>query len=272
MAKGKMELEELYLGVPDDYVSLTFQHLAQLNINSRSLTSPAISEQSTRPTMTTAMAKLPSLDFSKGLQETSSALEHKIIYRRDDHDHHRVHQGGYRRDVDTMNSQLSGTTSISMSMSMADNIGAGRRRRPGIPHSNICAVCCDYIYIFRHRCLVCGRAYCRQCVTIGMGDMAEGRKCIDCLGRRFSQRCIKKAGKTGWCCMGYPSGLKQMELKWAEKGPRRSGENKYYSNNHAVMSRTRSPIVPPSHSNPPSFVMNSSPYNSPRNQHNPMPF
>lgn len=28
------------------------------------------------------------------------------------------------------------------------------RRRPGVPHSNICAVCSVYIYMFRNRCLV----------------------------------------------------------------------------------------------------------------------
>jgi hypothetical protein len=31
--------------------------------------------------------------------------------------------------------------------------------------------------------------YCRRCVGSGMGDMTEGlRKCIDCLGRRYSHR------------------------------------------------------------------------------------
>lgn len=35
---------------------------------------------------------------------------------------------------------------------------------------------------------VCGRVYCRHCVQMGMGEMAEGRKCVDCLGKRFSLR------------------------------------------------------------------------------------
>ncbi|KAL1541032.1 hypothetical protein AAHA92_25302 [Salvia divinorum] len=74
-----------------------------------------------------------------------------------------------------------------------------------------------------HRCLVCGRVYCRQCVAIGMGEMKEGRKCIDCLGRRFSQRYINKAGNVG-CCLGYPSTVKQQELEWAEKGLRTRGD------------------------------------------------
>ncbi|KAK7853351.1 extra-large guanine nucleotide-binding protein 1 [Quercus suber] len=109
------------------------------------------------------------------------------------------------------------------------------RRRPGIPHSNICTICSNYVYILRNRCLVCGRVYCRQCVNIGMGKMTEGRKCIECLGRRFSifplpQNKIRPAWarvqprKVGCCNWRYPSMVKQVELMWAEKEPRRSGK------------------------------------------------
>lgn len=35
---------------------------------------------------------------------------------------------------------------------------------------------------------VCGRVYCKQCVSKGMGEMPEGRKCIACVGHRFSRR------------------------------------------------------------------------------------
>ncbi|RZR93386.1 hypothetical protein BHM03_00021928, partial [Ensete ventricosum] len=67
-----------------------------------------------------------------------------------------------------------------------------------------------------------------DCVGIGMGDMSEGRKCVECLGRRFSQRYIKRAGHA-WCCWRLPNRVKLQELKWAEKGPRRSGERQYRS-------------------------------------------
>ncbi|RRT76042.1 hypothetical protein B296_00017480, partial [Ensete ventricosum] len=91
-----------------------------------------------------------------------------------------------------------------------------------------------------------------DCVGIGMGDMSEGRKCVECLGRRFSQsifstlltgmiyllqpvslsvnldRYIKRAGHA-WCCWRLPNRVKLQELKWAEKGPRRSGEKQYRS-------------------------------------------
>ncbi|XP_057789673.1 uncharacterized protein LOC131006536 [Salvia miltiorrhiza] len=220
VGKAKKELEELYLGVPDESVNLTFQDLAQLTTHQNKPKSP--------------LSKLPSIDFPSP------------------HHHHRPHH--HHHDE----------TSV---------VERGGRRRPGIPHSNICALCCNYIYICRHRCLVCGRVYCRQCVSDGMGEMTQGRKCIDCLGRRFSQRYIHKAGNMGWC-MAYPSVVKQQELKWAERGARRSGENRYQKS--AVSSRSRSPVAvglaTPSrqHSNPPSFVINS-PYNSPTNHH-PMPF
>ncbi|KAL1558767.1 hypothetical protein AAHA92_09193 [Salvia divinorum] len=241
LAKAKKELEDLYLGVPDESVNLTFQDFAQVR-HHQSQNNAETKELSPSSTMQPIAEKsplsspLPSLDFSKGFPTP--------------HHHHRSHL-----DIDQRSIMYD-------DMSVAYAAERGGRRRPGIPHSNICAVCCNYIYICRHRCLVCGRVYCRQCVNTGMGDMTEGRKCTDCLGRRFSQRYIHKAGNIGWC-MVYPSVVKQQELKWAERGARRSGDNMRYGNR-------RSPVPPgtPSrhHTNPPSFVMNS-PIN-----HHPMPF
>ena len=69
---------------------------------------------------------------------------------------------------------------------------------------------------------MCGRVYCRRCVSSGMGDMAEGRKCIDCLGRRYSHRYIHRAGDTGacgFCFWGNSKAVTAQELVWAEKGP-----------------------------------------------------
>ena len=71
---------------------------------------------------------------------------------------------------------------------------------------------------------------------------------------------IQRAGK-----VGYPSMVKQAELMWAEKGPRRSGE-RGSGHNGVESSRLRSPMTPRAHvgSNPDqsSFVMGSpySPY------------
>ncbi|KAI4967871.1 hypothetical protein ZWY2020_011332 [Hordeum vulgare] len=56
---------------------------------------------------------------------------------------------------------------------------------PGrLPALQPCTTCSRYVHVFCHPCLVCGRAYCRHCVGAGMGDMTEGRKCLDCLGRK----------------------------------------------------------------------------------------
>ncbi|XP_073147969.1 uncharacterized protein [Henckelia pumila] len=317
LEKARKELEDFYLGVPDDSVNLTFQDLAQVRQQHASDKKKAIDPipESTSP-KTSQLDKLPSLDFTKGLEASfqtnhrhhnSLHGDHRVGNYMYGHDHHHHHHANARsrdhdlRDGLSLHSGDHGVGSFQRSVVYDDDMshvsgmstvayGGGRgggRRRPGIPHSNICTVCCNYIYIFRHRCLVCGRVYCRQCVSIGMGEMTEGRKCIECLGRRFSQRYIKKAGKIG-CCMGYPSLVKQQELKWAERGPRRSGENRY---THSVMVNPRSPNRPHSptnhhfpvsprtpsrpHSphNPPSFVASSSPYSpySPAHHH-PLPF
>ncbi|KAI3461727.1 hypothetical protein Pfo_018390 [Paulownia fortunei] len=320
LAKARKELEELYLGVPDDSVNLTFQDLAEVRQQnadkkkaSPSPTMEAILESSPKDQADSSspLAKLPSLDFNRGLEasfqsnttnnhhnynhqnhrSTPHHLHHHQPQEGDfrgpqghmyGHDHRRHHHGsflhsgdhggGFRHAVGTdQRSFAYDDISHVSGMSVAYGQERGGRRWPGIPHSNVCTVCCNKIYMFRHRCLVCGRVYCRQCVSIGMGEMTEGRKCIECLGRRFSQRYIQKAGNVG-CCMGYRSTLKHQELKWAEKGPRRSGENRY--GHSVVVSRSRSPGTPTtptrqySPSNPPSFVM-SSPYS--QTNHHPLP-
>ncbi|KAK1353124.1 hypothetical protein POM88_052962 [Heracleum sosnowskyi] len=206
------------------------------------------------------------------------------------HHHHQQQSAGFTglssdHHHDIISS--SGTSSMMMSNNFMDgsSIGGTRRRRPGIPHSNICSICSVYIYLFRNnRCLVCGRVYCRQCVSIGMGEMTEGRKCIQCLGKRFSQRYIDRAGKTGGCCMGFldsssTSRAKQREIEWAEKGARKSGGSNTNTNTGtATPSRnynnySRSEVSPrtPTHGvhrstpPPPDF---SSPY-SPYSTHSP---
>ncbi|KAF9670953.1 hypothetical protein SADUNF_Sadunf13G0122700 [Salix dunnii] len=322
LAKARLELEELYLGIPDDSVNLTFEDLA---IHVKQHTSSATSEKITTTTTTTnlepiqevktpkqaaPLAKLPSLDFNKGLQASknhhqSHHLEHVAEGHPFDQSHkHYLHDGTHRpygsadqyHDQSHHGHENIGTKSPSksrfamersreydgdvsvMNMNSLYQERSGRPRRPGIPHSNICTVCSTCIYIFRHRCLVCGRVYCRNCVSVGMGEMTEGRKCIECLGRRFSQRYIKRAGIVG-CCSWYPSAVKQAELKWAEKGPRKAGERAF---GHSTMtSRSRSPLTPRTPRTPagvsmsqdlPSFVASSpySPYSTHKHHHLPL--
>ncbi|CAI9107153.1 OLC1v1006448C2 [Oldenlandia corymbosa var. corymbosa] len=338
MAKAKRELEELYSGIPDDSVNLTFGDLAEIRQENRVSSVPhhplerknspplvPISEASPRKEEVMPLAKLPSLDFSRALEASAQynninnhnfhsnhvSDHHHFMHHNNSHHnhhhhgHHREHHhnyghgetpphhagGHHHHHLGMQNNSMVYDDMSQMSGAFTER-GGGGRRRPGIPHSNICTLCSNYIYVFRHRCLVCGRAYCRQCVRIGMGEMSEGRKCIECLGRRFSQRYIQRAGKIG-CCMGYPSLVKQQELKWAEKGPRGSGGDNRHGRSEMTMSRTISPSprLPPtrgynSHHSMPSFVSNThghgqgsfvmgshspySPYFSPKNH--PLPF
>ncbi|CAK9179622.1 unnamed protein product [Ilex paraguariensis] len=252
LAKARRELEDLYLGVPDDSVNLTFQDLAQVQqqqiISLEKKKSAKIefisqvnpkkegSLSSTSPPIPT----LPSLNFNSGLQASSNQYNHHHVLNvvvsprnrrshpvnenglhmsrghhlvnRETHDgdyvHHRDHTGahghhhehqasllGFRPAFESSVvyddiSHLSGTSMASKKPTLE----RGGRRRQGIPHSNICTICSTYTYIFRH--LVCGRAYCRYCVSVGMEEMTEGRKCIECLGKKFSQRPAKRVGTT----------------------------------------------------------------------------
>ncbi|XP_024160170.1 uncharacterized protein LOC112167386 isoform X2 [Rosa chinensis] len=308
LAKARKELEDMYEGIPDDSVNLTFQDFADLSISTTAdkrkptHTLESISEfKSQNP-----MARLPSLDFNRALQ--ASKNNHRINedvvdpyrgqggHRYGGGDHHGDDQGhnfnhhmmsGHGGVEMSSISMATSTTydhhdvsGVSMASTAVHQQDRGGRRRPGVPHSNICTICSTYIYIFRHRCLVCGRVYCRQCVMVGMGEMTEGRKCVQCLGRRFSQRYIQKAGKVG-CCSRYPSAVKQAELKWAEKGPRRYGGNGPYGHSTMGTPRSKSPVTPrtprtpirahaPPSPGPNSFVTSSSysPY-SPSHHHLP---
>ncbi|KAL2317370.1 hypothetical protein Fmac_031246 [Flemingia macrophylla] len=255
-----LDLEDLYQGIPDESVNLTFKDLAQVNTSEK---------KKTTTTTAAALDKLPSLDFAKGLRGSSEHVHHHHVQNfahgdtpwghiRLDH----AYGGGGEHKQQSPQCMTSGDGHVRHGMSFDGiSVASGRgsrHRRPGIPHSKICTMCDTYIYIFRTRCLVCGRVYCRQCVETGMGEMVEGRKCVECLGLRFSQRYIERAGKVGCCGWRYPKTLKQAELKCAEKGPRRSG--KHGHTHHSGIPTPRSPS--PHHhvitSNEHSFVMSSS--------------
>uniref|UniRef100_A0A0A0LPU0 Uncharacterized protein n=1 Tax=Cucumis sativus TaxID=3659 RepID=A0A0A0LPU0_CUCSA len=251
--KARLELEALYEGVPDDSVNLTFRHLTDVNLQPNS----SFEKRRANPSIpipipipipgdkeTTPLNKLPSLDFNRALQAANqhSRPDAKISL-------HPSAQCGLRGGKP----YHGGESRIGGIGSMYDHHRAtAGSRRPGIPHSNICTNCTTYIYIFRHRCLVCGRVYCRQCVRIGMGEMTEGRKCIQCLGRKFSHRYIGKAGDVGCFSWRYSSAVKQAELKWAEKGPRRKGERALHrrgygggvTNSISMTSPSQSPWAP----------------------------
>lgn len=269
-----MELEALYEGVPDDSVNLTFRHLTDVNLQPNSSlekkrSNPPISFS--RDDQSTPLTKLPSLDFNRALQAANqySRPDAKISLHPsaqvgqggrpplppphtisgDNQSCHsnleHVHVGGLRPALEYSAAYEEASRISSMYDHRHHRLTPGRCR-PGIPHSNICTNCSTYIYIFRHRCLVCGRVYCWQCVRTGMGEMTEGRKCIECLGRKFSHRYIGKAGDVGCFGWKYSSAVKQAELKWVEKGPRRKGERGHggRTNSMSMMSASQSPWAP----------------------------
>ncbi|RZC82566.1 hypothetical protein C5167_045355 [Papaver somniferum] len=303
VVNARRELEELYLGIPDESVNLTFEDLVKLKQQSgiaerkQPTIEPIQEVHVTSGNEGLGIAKSPSFAFIKGLQVSNGYGDHRIegdIKYSSPRDHHRYAGTDHRyyQGNPFHNHTVQDTTSItknndmrSLESSFMYDDGSvcarstfaerGGRKRAGIPHSNICTICSTYIYVFRNRCLVCGRVYCRQCKNIGMGDMTEGRKCVECLGRRFSQRYIQKAGEIG-CCAGYSSTVKQQELIWAEKGPRRNGDHHrrehgggggHDLNSNSMMtsatkprvSRSPSPVRAAAYvaSNPPPFVMGS---------------
>nr|GMD61194.1 Extra-large GTP-binding protein 3 [Ipomoea batatas] len=265
LENARKQLEDLYLGVPDESVNLTFQHL---------LVQPPPTSTPSGDQKSSNHSEQPILDFHpeppNNPHVINAAAGDKLTGRGH---HHATPERGSRRAVGLVErnnkyekedmSYVSGVSSMS--------VGRRRGRRPGVPHSNICTLCTTYIFLFRHRCLVCGRVYCRHCMRIGMGDMTEGRKCLDCLGRRFSPRYIQSAGQTG-CWMSYSSTVKQQELKWAEKGPRVKSRNR--SSRSVITSTSKSPTMAHSHvsNNSSSFAQNPSytPYTP--THHYPLPF
>nr|GMD69196.1 Extra-large GTP-binding protein 3 [Ipomoea batatas] len=266
--KARKQLEDLYLGVPDESVNLTFQHLL---VQPTTQPHPPPTSTPSGDQKSSNHSEQPILDFHPAPPEppniphVNAAPGEKLTGRGH---HHATPERGSRRAVGLV--ERSNNKYEKEDMSYV-SVGRRRGRRPGVPHSNICTLCTTYIFLFRHRCLVCGRVYCRHCMRIGMGDMPEGRKCVDCLGRRFSPRYIQTAGQTG-CWMSYSSTIKQQELKWAEKGPRVKSRNR--SSRSIITSTSKSPKMAHSHvsNNSSSFVQNPSytPYTP--THHYPLPF
>lgn len=160
-AKPRMELEELYLGIPDESVNLTFQDLADLSVSEKRTKPPIITtvnEDLADHHSPSPLARLPSLDFNTGLQAPSNHHGHGHVGldvsggdKSWGHYGNYVHKSGGRSPVQCKGSGYDDDMSR---VSTASGKGGGRRRRPGIPHSKICTVCSTYIYIFRTRCLV----------------------------------------------------------------------------------------------------------------------
>ncbi|CAN0903632.1 hypothetical protein LINGRAHAP2_LOCUS22670 [Linum grandiflorum] len=302
VAMARMELEELYSGIPDESVNLTFQDMAQVDQHERS---SSMDKRRQEP------ARISSLDFNRGLEatrvvdrrtamtkddhntsgrqmqggstvivESPNSLDHNVVMMPEDvsyesvistrqnssgplgspapnhgsdryqtpssstRHHYHPPSGGATPQSTYSASYEASATSVGTCGTPVYDVVVDRGRRQGIPHSNICTICSTSIYFFKNRCLVCGRVYCRKCLELGMGNMQEGRKCTDCVGRRFSARYIRKAGKVG-CLSRYPVTVKQAELKWAEKGPRKNGERAYGQQAHRLNYGSSTPRTKP---------------------------
>lgn len=174
-ANPRLELEELYQGIPDESVNLTFQDLANLNsspppqhkkntttmstINDPISDSSMVSSNPTKVPSSPSLSPLsltPSHDFRKGLQPYSNHSHH---HHDNNYNHHHHRRGGAQSPQSRASEYRMGYDNHAMSgESLASGKGgAGRRRRPGIPHSKICTICNNYVYFFRTRCLVCLR-------------------------------------------------------------------------------------------------------------------
>jgi len=143
----KPKLEELYQGISDESVNLTFQDLpnwknnttisegSAINTPTRNIPSPSLSPMSMSPTH----------EFKKGVKVYSN---------------HKYDQQDFRHRGVGVQSTPSRASEYSMGYDAGEILASGkggaiRRRRQGIPHSKICTICNDYVYFFRTRCLVC---------------------------------------------------------------------------------------------------------------------
>jgi hypothetical protein len=148
----KPKLEELYEGIPDESVNLTFQDLPNvmknttiyegnaINTPTKNIPSPSLSP----------MSMSPIHDFKKGLKVYSND-----IYNQQDFGHRGDVGVGLQSTPRRASEYSMGYDAMSGESLGSGKGGVGRRRRQGIPHSKICSICNDYVYFFRTRCLVC---------------------------------------------------------------------------------------------------------------------
>nr|POE59999.1 hypothetical protein CFP56_03593 [Quercus suber] len=182
LAKARKELEEMYLGIPDDSVNLTFQDLAVATQNAT--------------------------DKKKSNSKELNPEGFHVPSQRE------LDEGG-----------LGFLTLISVPSALTTSIYSG----------------IDAWYIQR-----AGKVGCCNWRYPSMVKQVELMWAEKEPRRSGKRGYIQRAGKVGCCNWRYPSMVKQVELMWAEKEPRRSGK-RGSGHNGVVSSRPRSPMNPRAH-------------------------
>ncbi|KAK8959537.1 hypothetical protein KSP40_PGU013242 [Platanthera guangdongensis] len=150
LQEGARSLQCLYNECPEEFDDLTFKYLTNIPQNQLKKSAP----ESTRITPVE-----PEKAARSDLASSSSGHHHR---RKSERDH------GRRRaaEEDVKREQLArgrgrGAAEESMPSSPAGR-SAGQTQPKGNPHSNICALCASYINLFRHRCLVSKKVFCKE--------------------------------------------------------------------------------------------------------------
>lgn len=138
LAKARQELENLYLGIPDESVNLSFDDfisVARQNsvAERRKMPMETISEDEAMDSKngSLALGKLPN---GEHLHPSRNRIRGRGTYENS-------------RGFDDISVASTG-------VSISRDGQRVRRKRPGIPHSKFCSICTKYIYFLLHRCLV----------------------------------------------------------------------------------------------------------------------
>ncbi|KAL5170545.1 hypothetical protein HKD37_11G032231 [Glycine soja] len=238
-AKPKQQvqlLEELYQGIPDESVKLTFQDLANVNSSNNTMaTNERVSDQggiisNSTKVPSPSLSTVPSLDIKQGLGASNHNHHHHEKNYSHHHHHHQDfgHRGGGESPWGRFSHASGGVPSRAGEYSMSyDGMKSGESfasRKGGMWQGLLQAMCRN-----RH-----GR-FDRRKKVYGVPWIEIQPKLVDNVK---VYRYIERAGMAGCCGLRYPSTLKHVELNWAEKGPRRRGD-RGHNNGHHRMASTR---------------------------------
>lgn len=143
--KAMQELEELYGGIPDESVDLTFKDFASM--------------QQAEPEEKKVISMNPKLHQEITQQDQDMKKKKKNISAESKIPHSTIifHEQYHLNSVNNINHMMSSAHLREEEEEEEEEKkqrGGRRKARPGIPHTNLCSLCNRYIHLFRHRCLV----------------------------------------------------------------------------------------------------------------------